>query len=282
MLHDRLIELLFDTVCDWIGIPPRRRDAERQVQAMAWMIAQAGSIGPRTARALWRRRGSERWARRLIAEVRSGELPVDASTPLARLAAHRDPNGRALDLVAAGVELINIIRPTVAVARFITFAALAMHEHPGACDRLEDPAYRRAFAQEVRRFYPFFPVIGGRVLDGFVWQQRIFRRGEWVLLGLYATNHDPAIWGDPEVFRPARFLRSDPGAFRLVPQGAGDHHDDHRCPGEWLTLGLIDRAIVLLRNAMRYIVPPQDLAVPRDRFPTLPNSGLVLADVRAR
>jgi cytochrome P450 len=70
------------------------------------------------------------------------------------------------------VERINILRPTVAVARFITFGALALHENPESRERLRagDEEYLEWFVQEVRRFYPFFPLVGGRAREAFEWR----------------------------------------------------------------------------------------------------------------
>lgn len=96
------------------------------------------------------------------------------------------------------------------------------------------------------------------------------------MLGLHATNHDPRLWEAPEAFRPERFLDREPGAFALIPQGAGAHADDHRCPGEWITLALLRRLVPLLLAA-EYRLPPQDLTIPHDRFPTLPRSELRLS-----
>lgn len=80
-------------------------------------------------------------------------------------------------------------------------------------------SYLKLFVQEVRRFYPFFPFVGGCVQNEFDWRGRHFAKGTWVLLNLYGTNCDPRIWGDPEVFRPERFLRWAGSAFNFIPSG---------------------------------------------------------------
>ena len=52
----------------------------------------------------------------------------------------------------------------------MTFAALALHEHPECRERLRADADGEDlgwFVQEVRRFYPFFPLVGGRALADF-------------------------------------------------------------------------------------------------------------------
>jgi fatty-acid peroxygenase len=200
-------------------------------------------------------------------------------TPLDRIAAFHDLQGQPLDTKSAAVELLNLLRPTVAVAWFITFAALALHEHEGWAAKLrQDPdgAMGTAFAQEVRRFYPFFPVIGGRVRQAFEFRGHRFAKGSWVLLGLHATNHDPRLWPDPDHFRPERFIGWRSSGYDLIPQGAGDHLQDHRCPGESLTVELLRRALKALA-ALSYDVPEQDLTIPMARYPTLPRSGMIIA-----
>ena len=43
---------------------------------------------------------------------------------------HRELDSKFLDEQTAAVELLNIVRPAVAVAWFVSFAALALHQHP--------------------------------------------------------------------------------------------------------------------------------------------------------
>lgn len=274
-LHETMQLLLCETACEWVGVPVSGRELIRRTEEMAAMIGSAGRIGPGVVRALLLRRRAELWARDAIVAARA-ETPDE--TPVSVIAHHREPDGSRLDPEVAAVELLNLVRPTVAIARFIAFAALALHEHREAAEWLgEDEAARLGpFTDEVRRFYPFFPVIGGRVREEFEWLGHGFEEGDWVLLGLHSTDHDPALWDEPEAFRPQRFADRTPSPFDLVPQGAGDHAKDHRCPGEWFTIALVGRALALLREA-RPVVPEQDLTVPLDRFPTLPGDGLMLS-----
>jgi fatty-acid peroxygenase len=182
----------------------------------------------------------------------------------------------------AAVELLNVLRPTVAVARFVTFAALALHEHPRSKQKLRSDDYLEHFVQEVRRYYAFFPFIGGHVREPFDWRGHRFTEGTWVLLDLYGTDHDERVWENPEAFRPERFAkRGEPDAFDFIPQGGGDHFAGHRCAGEWVTIALMKAAVRLLTESMQYDVPAQqDLAVPLTRMPTLPKSGFAMRDVR--
>ena len=180
------------------------------------------------------------------------------------------------------VTLMVLTIVTVAVSRFITFAVLAMHEHPGCRERIAagDEAYLTMFADEVRRYYPFLPAIGGRALHDFDWHGMHVAKGTWILLDLYGTDRHPAIWGDPEVFRPERFERFQSSGFDLVPQGGGDHYAGHRCPGEAATADLVKSAAKLFATEIAYEVPPQDLSISLRRIPTLPASGMVIEKVR--
>ena len=174
-----------------------------------------------------------------------------------------------------------MLRPVVAVARFVTFAALALHEHPECLHKIQtDEDYLELFVQEVRRFYPFFPFVGGRVRNEFDWRGRHYARGTWVLLDLYGTNHDARTWRDPKEFWFERFRRWDGSAFDFVPQGGGDHRNGHRCPGEWATIALMKRAVRLLTSSMSYDVPEQDLRISLSRMPTVPKSHSVISGVR--
>lgn len=269
--------ILCRAACEWAGVPLPEVDAERRTHEFSAGIEAAGGIGPSTWRALWLRRRTERWLRSVVEDARAGRSDASKDTALALVAAHRDPGGAPLTLEEAAVELHNVLRPTVAVARFVTFAALALHEHPGCREDLRDGgAALTRFVHEVRRFYPFFPAIGGRVREPFDWHGRRFREGDWVLLDLYGTNHDPRSWSDPGRFRPERFLDWDGSGFDFVPQGGGEYETDHRCPGERITIDLLKQAVSVLVNETEYEVPPQDLSVDLTRLPAKPTSGFVL------
>lgn len=277
-------EILCDTVCAWSGIPLAGPDLRRRTRELAAMVQGAGAVGPRNWRGLLLRARNERWARGLIRAIRAGERHVLPCSPVHVIAWHRDLDGELLPPDVAAVELINVLRPTVAIAWFIVFAALALHEHPAWRERLSrgEEEDLDLFVQEVRRFYPFFPAVAGRVREPFTWRGHRFARQDWVLLDLYGTDHDPRSWPDPEAFRPERFRTWSGSAFDFIPQGGGDHRMGHRCPGEWVTIELMKRAVRLLTTEMRYDVPAQDLSVALSRMPTSPASGFVIANLRAQ
>jgi fatty-acid peroxygenase len=113
----------------------------------------------------------------------------------------------------------------------------------------------------------------------FEWQGYRFPQGRRVLLDLYGTNHDARSWETPETFRPERFVDWDRGPFNFVPQGGGDHHMHHRCPGEWITIELMKQASEVLSRSIRYDVPEQDLRIDYSRLPALPRSRFIIKNV---
>ncbi len=133
----------------------------------------------------------------------------------------------------------------------------------------------------MRRFYPFFPFVGGRGLHDFDWQGHHFPKNTWMLLDLWGTNHDERTWGDPWRFRPERFADWDESPYDFIPQGGGYYDRNHRCAGEWVTVALMLCAVQLLVNSMAYEVPPQDLGINLAHMPAIPNSRFVISSCTA-
>jgi fatty-acid peroxygenase len=274
VLLDDASSILCRTALRWCGLDPNANDAEDRTAEFNAMIAGAGSIGWRQIRGQRLRRRSEDWARRVIQAERNSAGRAKAG-PAQVIALARDHGGKLLPEDVAAIELINLLRPTVAAARFVTFAAHALNNSPHWRPALlEDVMVRQAFAQEVRRYYPFVPAIGGKVISRFEWAGHRFKAGDWVLLDIYGTNRHPA-WGDPELFRPERFLDDRKKQHWLVAQGSGDPYLDHRCPGEDLTIALLMESLRLLAG-MDYDVPEQNLSIPLNTMPTAPRSGFVM------
>lgn len=277
-LLDVASRALTAAACAWAGIPLDPGGLDARTEEFMAMIDGAGSFGPRNVRGRVLRLRTERWARDLIREAREGG-PAAGSGILSRLATYRDGDGALLDEEVAAVELLNLLRPTVAVARFIVFAALALHLHPQWRPRVaSDPAQARAFAQEVRRTTPFFPMVAGTAGRDLAEGDTRFAEGDWVMLDLFSTLRDPRIWEDPLTFAPERFASGDPHRNTLIPQGAGFFEDGHRCPGEPATVDLVATAAARLA-ASDFLLPPQDLSVSLGRLPAQPRDGFRVVPV---
>ncbi|WP_262030861.1 cytochrome P450 [Microvirga sp. Mcv34] len=284
VLYPALHPVLTRAVCAWAGVPLADAEVPQRTGELVALFDAAAAVGPRhlwSRLARWR---AERWVGGIVEQVRTGQLRPPERSPLEIIATHRDLNGVLLPARVAAVELLNLLRPTVAVSVFITFAAHALQLHPECRQRLEEDKdnYVDLFVQEVRRSYPFFPAVMARVRDDFDWNGYRFPRGRSVMLDLYGTNHDPRTWDKPEEFRPERFRQWDRGPFNFIPQGGGEHHVTHRCPGEWITIELMKVAVGVLARDMAYDVPEQDLRIDRARLPALPRSGFVMSNIRLK
>ncbi|GAA4906779.1 fatty-acid peroxygenase [Stackebrandtia albiflava] len=277
VLFHEAVQVIAAAVCDWAGMATRHPEFPGIATELARIVDGFGSAGMRHVRARVARLRCRRWARGYVSAVRDGRLHPPPHRAVAVVARHRDERGRLLPLDVAADELVNVIRPTVAVAWLITFAGLALHREPGWAERIAggDRAALTAFCQEVRRYYPFAPFLAARARKDFQWQGHRFTRGGRVVLDLYGTDHDPRLWDRPEEFDPGRFLawRFDP--FSLIPQGGGDAASGHRCPGEALTMGLLEQATLLLARG-RAEVPRQNLSFSLSRIPSRVTSGVVL------
>lgn len=282
VLYDEVAELLTSAVCAWAGVPLPARDVPRRTAQLHALIEAGVAVGPRHWRGRIARRQLERWTAGLVDDVRAGRRRPPENSALAAWASYRDPDGRLLDAPTAGAELLNVLRPTVAADRYVVFSALALHQHPEHRERLRTAgdAVLERFAQEVRRFFPFFPAAGATAVRSFTVGDLEVPEGRLVLLDLHGTDHHPASWPDPDRFDPERPQLADPDPYALVPQGGGEHATGHRCPGEWVVLGVMAAAVRLLTNEMAYRVPAQDLQIRRNRLPAIPRSRLVLDQVR--
>jgi fatty-acid peroxygenase len=281
VLFDEASRVITTGVCRWAGIPLDEENTAEVARDLVAMVDGFATLGPRHWRARIARGRREVWLARLIDGVRADTATVPAGSAVEAVARHRDLNGEPLDPRRAAVELLNVIRPTVAVCWFAAFAAHALHRWSGHRAKLaQDGAYAEAFVHEVRRFYPFAPFVGGRAVTDLSWRGEPIPAGAIVLLDLYGQNHDPSLWPEPYTFDPQRFLDRPPLRDELIPQGGGDPRTGHRCPGEMITVALL-RALCVRLARLDYDVPDQDLTIPLHRVPTRPRSGFVIADVRA-
>jgi fatty-acid peroxygenase len=264
----------------WSGITLEPAESERIARECAALVSSFTAIGPRMWRARAARRRAESWGRDVIERVRSGALSPPDGSALRVIAAHRQLDGTLLPLDVAAVELLNIVRPITAIGRWVAWLALALRDHPIYDERLRtDEAFVDAFVQEVRRYYPFTPLLGARARSTFTWHGANFSEGQLVILDVYGTLRDGRIWDDPNEFRPGRFLSREPTAFDFIPHGGGDFLGGHRCAGEWLTIEAMKQALRFLTTQVSYTVPAQDLSYRLSEIPARPRSGVILREV---
>ena len=255
-------------VCHWAGLYPSEARLRKLTGVLFAMSDRSGSVGPFMFATLWQRRGVERWLEREIAAVQAGAAAPEGSTLQAF--------ARDLPAKVAAVEMLNILRPVVAVGRYIAFAAKTLHEHPMWCGLFcsgnED--FIPDFCEEVRRISPFFPFTAAVAKRDLDWQGAKIAAGTRILFDIHGTNNDSRNFPLPARFRPERMLDWQLDDPCFVPQGAGDVATTHRCPGEAVTLALMGSAVQMLCCRMKYDVPDQDMSIAMNRIPAQPASGV--------
>lgn len=278
VLFDEAEEVLCRVACLWAGVPLKESEVSQRAYDLGALIDAFGGVGPRYREGRNARKRTEDWIRSLIDKFHSGAID-GSNSALEVIATHRDENGKLLDAQIATVELISILRPIVAVARFIVFGQLALNDFPQYRKTLQmaDDEYLQAFAQEIRRYYPFTPFLGAMVRHDFEWKGHHFKKGDTVLVDIYGTNHDSMSWNVPSLFKPERFLEETVTQYNFVPQGGGDPSQGHRCPGEDITVAIMKASLSFLVNELDYtVVRNQDLSINLTRMPTLPASRMVI------
>ena len=284
ILFDETKLILCKVACQWAGVSLNESEIKELSEDFGSMVDSFGSVGPRHWKGRRARTKSEERIKTIIEDVRSGKIKAEEGTALHSMAFYKDINGNQLDSNMASIELINVLRPIVAISTYITFLALALHEYPECKEKLltGDSKELEMFVQEVRRYYPFTPFIGARVKNDFVWNKCEFKKGMLVLLDVYGINHDPKIWDNPDKFCPERFKNREDNLFDFIPQGGGDTAKGHRCPGEGITIEIMKATLDFLVNKIEYDVPNQNLSYDLGKIPTFPESGFVMSNIKEK
>lgn len=270
-VFDELVDVYGAAVQAWAGVGAGAVRARRTSRRLAAIVDGFGGAGTAYPRAWAARVWADRWARRLVLQARAGEPEPRPGSVLADLATGP---GAGLAPRLAGVELLNVLRPTVAVAWPATFLARDLLRHPQWRSRLDDAEQRTAFGHEVRRTCPFVPALAAEARQATEIGGVPIERGDLVVLDVPGTNQHPAQWEEADRFLPERFVGRMPDPYGFVPQGGGDTATGHRCPGESLTVRILEEtARVLARVDFE---ARTDTAHDPTRIPTLPAQGLAI------
>lgn len=293
VVEDEAVRVIGRAVLHWAGLQLPAPDADRVSRRLAAIVDGFGVVGLANLEARRSRRRSDAWAVRVVQGARRGDPTPPRGSVLELVAWWRDADGHLLPARTAAVELQNVLRPTVAVARLVAFGARQLvldrdwrarlreeRDERGLCSRPGPLAV--AFAQEVRRTSPFVPALSAVARREFTVHDEVVPEGARVLLDVIGTLRDRRYWPHPRRFDPDRFLGGQEiVADAFVPQGGGEVAAGHRCPGEDVTLGVLAVSCCVLAGHDWY-VPAQDLDVPQRRFPTRPASGVRLVARGAR
>lgn len=283
--YDAAVGAFGRAIMSWAGLPGTPAAKTRWAARLAQIVDGFGvPYSPEYLFAAANRRWSDKHAANLIKAVRAGTLTPDDGTALFEWAWHRERDGGLLPARLAGVELQNSMRPMIAVARFVAFAAKELHDRPewrariatesAERDSLVDGPLATAFAQEIRRTAPFVPILPGWALTDIELDGETVPAGGRVVLDILGTDTDDRSWDNANEFEPERFVGvGDYEALpAFIPHGGGDPANGHRCPGEKLAIAGLAAAVAALSDP-RVRILNTGLAVNRRRLPTKPASG---------
>ncbi|MFT4416608.1 cytochrome P450 [Fredinandcohnia humi] len=284
VFYEEVQEILSRAACEWAGVHVEEDDIKETTKNLAAMFESAATAGPKHWVGRNARNQVEKWMTELVENIRNGKVKPQEDTILHRFTWHRDLEGNLLSPETVAVEIINILRPIVAIAIYINFIVLALHENPEVTTKLRsgNDRFIQMFIHEIRRFYPFFPFVAALVKKDFTWRGYDFEKGTLTLLDLYGTNHDTKIWDNPEHFSPERFDKREESLYDFIPQGGGKYLEGHRCAGEQATIEIMKVSLDYVVNKMEYHLPNQDLHFSMTSMPSIPNSKIILENIRRK
>lgn len=201
-----------------------------------------------------------------IATTRADPQLAERSDILAMLVQARDERGNGFadeDLRDELVALIAAGHETTATA--IAWGAQLLAHNPPVRERAAraaadgDGDYLDALVKEVLRVRPPLPLAAGRVLyEPFEIGPHTIPAGVHIFIDSWGLHHDPALYPDPDNFRPERFIGQAPEPYTWLPFGGGAH----RCIGAGL-------AELEIKTALASILRRIDLqpAAPAPEFP---------------
>jgi len=286
-LYKETQKLLAKTVCEWAGVPLKKEEIEERTEQLILMIESPAALSPKHLKGRKARKDGEKWISGLVKQVRNNEIHPPEHSALYVFSWHRTLKDELLDTKTAAVEVLNILRPSVAISIYLCFTVLALHQFPKVKEDIgpNNSAYMHMFVQEVRRYFPFFPLQAARVQKNFTWNGYLFEKGTLTLLDIYGTNHDPHVWENPEIFNPNRFKTwsespTNQKQYKLIAQGGGSYTRGHRCPGEWNTVKAMEVFANHFANKITFDLPQQDLSYSMVDMPTIPKSGVVINNIQ--
>lgn len=149
-----------------------------------------------------------------------------------------------LDIFIAGSQTTSItidlalmmlvLREDIQAKVYAEIVQVIGKEKPPCVTMRPQMPYTEAFLLEVQRFFHIVPISGPRrALTATTLGKYRIPKNTTILIGLRTVHMDADYWGDPEVFRPERFLDDDRkicNTERLMPFGQGRR----RCLGDSL------------------------------------------------
>lgn len=188
---------------------------------------------------------------------------VGESDMLDLLMAMRDEDGSGLDESEIRDQMVTfIVAGHETVASALTWALGLLAHHPQAQDRLQQEAasvadrpvslddlqllpWARAVVDETLRLYPPAWLITRKALDGDELDGCRIPPGSLLILSPWLLHRHPAVWAEPDAFRPERFVDGSFDRQAFIPFGAGPR----LCIGR--DFSYVEAVVMLARIAAR-------------------------------
>jgi cytochrome P450 len=227
----------------------------------------------------WRNPGTFGWWRQRdrlvallddhIAATRADPRLAERDDVLAMLV--RDAGLSSDDLHDDLIALIGAGHETTAAA--IAWGSVLLAHNPGVQERARtgDDAHLTALVKEVLRMRPPIPVAAGRRLsEPLTIGGHLVPAGTPVMIDAWGVHHDPAVYPEPERFRPERFLDGGSERYTWLPFGGGAH----RCIGSALAELEIKVALRTMLHSVTLVPADAELPPPARRGVTIvPHGG---------
>jgi cytochrome P450 len=233
------------------------------------MIVPLLTIGPQRIRSYPPvRRRVDRVAALIGAEIRERRGVADLEERddiLSLLVAARHEDGSPMSDAEIHDELLTLLvagHETTATA--LSWAVERLVRHPDKLARLRaeveagGDAYLTATIQETLRLRPVISIVIRRLTEAIELGGYDLPAGVAVVPSIHLIHHDPAIYPEPDRFRPERFLETPPGTYTWIPFGGGVR----RCLGA--SFAQQEMAIVLQELVSRRMIRPTDPASERN------------------
>lgn len=128
----------------------------------------------------------------------------------------------------------------------------------GLSDR-KDFKYTEAFIEETLRMSSTLPFGILHVLeDDLEWKEWRFKKGTVLVPNIYHVHNDSSIWGDPEVFRPERFLEGIANGQDLRDLVMTFQAGRRKCPGANMSKDVLFLAVCNLVKRFSFGIPSNE------------------------
>ena len=153
----------------------------------------------------------------------------------------------------------------------LSWAVELLSRHPDIREkaRASDDEYLDAVINETLRIRTVLPGVGRKLSRRMSLGGYTFEQGAMLNPQIETIHTDPRVWGDPEVFRPERFLERKPATNEFLPYGGGKR----RCIGALF-------AHAEMRVALRTILDTTDFTHVGDGAETQKHSFVTLVPSR--